>query len=92
MAPSELLTERVRAAVAQARQVSERKMFGGITFMVKGKMCISVGNHRLMCRIDPGRTRSGDKAQGCWDGPDERASVPWPCLRARGSGRFKESP
>ena len=28
-------------------------MFGGITFMVNGKMCISVGRNRLMCRIDP---------------------------------------
>lgn len=28
-------------------------MFGGITFMVDGKMCVSVGHHRLMCRIDP---------------------------------------
>ena len=28
-------------------------MFGGITFMVNGKMCISVGPKRLMCRIDP---------------------------------------
>ncbi len=28
-------------------------MFGGITFMVNGKMCISVGPNRLMCRIDP---------------------------------------
>jgi TfoX-like protein len=28
-------------------------MFGGTTFMVDGKMCISVGHGRLMCRIDP---------------------------------------
>ncbi len=28
-------------------------MFGGVTFMVNGKMCISVGHQRLMCRIDP---------------------------------------
>jgi len=28
-------------------------MFGGITFMVNGKMCISVGRTRLMCRINP---------------------------------------
>ena len=27
-------------------------MFRGITFMVDGKMCISVGNNELMCRID----------------------------------------
>lgn len=53
MAPQEVLTERVRAALAHARGVSERKMFGGVTFMVNGKMCISVGHQRLMCRIDP---------------------------------------
>lgn len=28
-------------------------MFGGIAFMVRGKMCVSVGRDRLMCRIDP---------------------------------------
>ncbi len=28
-------------------------VFGGITFMVNDKMCISVGRNRLMCRIDP---------------------------------------
>ena len=28
-------------------------MFGGIVFMVGGKMCVSVGRDRLMCRIDP---------------------------------------
>jgi len=47
------LTDRVRAALAHVPRVAERKMFGGITFMVNGKMCISVGANRLMCRIDP---------------------------------------
>lgn len=28
-------------------------MFGGVTFMVRGKMCVSVGRHRLMFRVDP---------------------------------------
>ncbi len=53
MAPRESLTERVRAALAHIPRVAERKMFGGTTFMVKGKMCISAGDRRLMCRIDP---------------------------------------
>ena len=53
MAPREVLTERVRAALAHMPGVTERRMFGGTTFMVNGKMCISVGHHRLMCRIDP---------------------------------------
>ena len=53
MTSSKPLTDRVRAALAHTPRVAERKMFGGITFMVDGKMCISVGHHRLMCRIDP---------------------------------------
>src|SRR2546430_8869844 len=53
MTPSKHLTDRVRAALAHVPGVVEKKMFGGITFMVNGKMCISVGRNRLMCRIDP---------------------------------------
>ena len=53
MAPREALVERVRTALAAIPRVAEKRMFGGITFMVDGKMCISVGTDRLMCRIDP---------------------------------------
>src|SRR5262252_7413825 len=28
-------------------------MFGGLTFMIRGKICVSVGRDRTMCRIDP---------------------------------------
>lgn len=28
-------------------------MFSDITFMVNGKICISVGDDRIMCRVDP---------------------------------------
>jgi hypothetical protein len=48
MTHNEALQSRVRAALARTRRVEEKKMFGGITFMVNGKMCISVGAHRLM--------------------------------------------
>jgi TfoX/Sxy family transcriptional regulator of competence genes len=53
MAASESLLRRVRAALDHVPRVQEKRMFSGITFMVNGKMCISVGPHRLMCRIDP---------------------------------------
>ena len=53
MAYNEQLTNRVRAALAAIPNVEEKKMFSGITFMVNGKMCISVGNDRIMCRVDP---------------------------------------
>ena len=35
------------------KHVEEKKMFGGVTFMVNGKMCTSVGYDRFMFRIDP---------------------------------------
>jgi hypothetical protein len=39
MPPDETLVNRVRTAVGQSRHVEEKKMFGGIAFMVDGKMC-----------------------------------------------------
>jgi TfoX/Sxy family transcriptional regulator of competence genes len=53
MAHDEALAERVKAALGRAPQLEEKRMFGGITFMVRGKMCVSVGKGRIMCRIDP---------------------------------------
>ena len=53
MAYDETLAQRVREALAAVRQVEEKKMFGGLAFMVNGKMCINVSKDRLMCRIDP---------------------------------------
>lgn len=47
------LSDRVRAALAGVPRVVEKKMFGGIAFMVNGKMCLTVRADRLMCRIDP---------------------------------------
>src|SRR4051812_32520319 len=49
----ESLLDRVRTTLAHERRVEEKKMFGGHTFMVNGKMCISVREDRLMYRIDP---------------------------------------
>lgn len=53
MAYNEKLTNRVRAALAQVTNVEEKKMFGGIAFMVNEKMCITVGDDEIMCRLDP---------------------------------------
>jgi TfoX/Sxy family transcriptional regulator of competence genes len=40
-------------------------MFGGLMFMVRGRMCISVGRDRLMCRIDPARHDAALERKGC---------------------------
>lgn len=49
----QVLLERVRAAFKRVPRVKEQRMFGGITFMVNGKMCVSAGKDRLMFRVDP---------------------------------------
>ena len=53
MAYNEKLTNRLREALSDVSNVEEKRMFSGITFMVNGKMCISAGDDRIMCRIDP---------------------------------------
>jgi len=53
MAYNEKLTARIREALAHLPNVEEKKMFRGVTFMVNDKMCISAGDNKIMCRIDP---------------------------------------
>ena len=49
------LADRIRDFFATQTnlKVEEKKMFRGLTFMVNGKMCVSVSNDNLMCRFDP---------------------------------------
>ncbi len=53
MPPSDALLQRVKTSLARVPRLEEKRMFGGVTFMVRGKMCVSVGKGRIMCRIDP---------------------------------------
>ena len=50
---NEQLAIRVREMLAHLPGVEEKKMFGGIAFMVNSKLCITVNKDRIMCRIDP---------------------------------------
>lgn len=53
MAYDEALAERVRDALAPRADLSERKMFGGIAFMLGGNMAVGVIGEELMVRLDP---------------------------------------
>lgn len=53
MAYDEKLAGRIREALQHLPKVEEKKMFRGITFMVNGKMCVSVSGDEMMCRFDP---------------------------------------
>lgn len=65
MAVNEKLTGRVRDALSHLPDVEEKKMFKGITFMVNGKMCVSVGDDHIMVRFDPAMHEKILKANGC---------------------------
>jgi TfoX/Sxy family transcriptional regulator of competence genes len=54
MAYNEFLADRVRQQLAeQGAAFAERKMMGGLCFMVDDKMCVGVHTDRLMARIGP---------------------------------------
>jgi TfoX/Sxy family transcriptional regulator of competence genes len=49
-------TEQVRHLLAHVPDVEEKKMFGSIGFIVNGKLCIGVGDHKdhnMMVRVGP---------------------------------------
>ena len=59
------LVDRVRSALSGTPRVVEKRMFGGTLFMVRGRMCVSAGAGRIMCRIDPDRHDAAVKRKGC---------------------------
>ena len=66
MAYNEKLADRTREIITQThRDVEEKKMFGGLCFMVNDKMCIGVEKERLMVRLDPARYDEVMEKEGC---------------------------
>lgn len=53
MAFSEKIAQRIRNSLEHLADVEEKKMFGNLAFLVNGKMCLTAGPERMMCRIDP---------------------------------------
>ena len=49
------LADRIRRVVAGKRGVTEKKMFGGIAFLLDGKMFCGVASNDLMVRVGPER-------------------------------------
>lgn len=53
MAFDEGLAQRIREALDDEAGVSERRMFGGLAFMLRGNMCVGVVGEDLMVRVGP---------------------------------------
>jgi TfoX/Sxy family transcriptional regulator of competence genes len=55
---NEALAQKVRDALAGTRGLTEKKMFGGVAFLVSGVMCIGVDKDDLIVRCEKDQTES----------------------------------
>lgn len=55
MAYNQELAERIRKILKGKRNVEEKKMFGGLTFMVNGHMACGIEKNLLMVRVEKDR-------------------------------------
>jgi TfoX/Sxy family transcriptional regulator of competence genes len=62
---SEKLSDRIREALMHLPDVEEKHMFGGVCYMVNGKMCVGIVGEDLMCRIGPEREDEALSRKGC---------------------------
>ena len=53
MTYDEQLAQRVRGQLSGVKRLTEREMFGGLTFMVGGHMCCGVLDDDLVARVPP---------------------------------------
>ncbi len=53
MAYDEGLAQRVREALQDRDDVAEKKMFGGLAFLLGGNMCVGIIGEELMVRVGP---------------------------------------
>jgi TfoX/Sxy family transcriptional regulator of competence genes len=57
MGYDEDLADRIRELVARERRLSEKKMFGGLAFLIGGNMAVAAsGQGGLLVRVDPDRS------------------------------------
>lgn len=66
MAYDELLADRIRH-ILKEKQVpfEDKKMMGGICFMVDGKMCVGIAKQNLMARVGPDQYDLALSKEGC---------------------------
>lgn len=65
MAYDTKLGDRIREALVHVKKIEEKEMFGGLCFMVNGKMCVGIVKDEMMCRIDPAFHDEAIEMKGC---------------------------
>ena len=56
MAYDTQLAQRIRQQLAGRRDIAEKKMFGGLAFLLNGNMCCGVHKKEMIVRLDADRT------------------------------------
>jgi len=56
MAFDDKLAERIRKQLGKRRGLTEKKMFGGLAFLLNGNMCCGVHGQEIIVRLDPEQT------------------------------------
>lgn len=64
MAYESHIADRLRARLSGAEGISERKMFGGIAFMLHGNMVCGVHEDRIMLRLGPDQVPAALEREG----------------------------
>lgn len=66
MAYDEFLADRIRKAFSEFNTIfEEKKMMGGVCYLVDGKMCAGIVKNKLMARIDPAIQEQALSQKGC---------------------------
>lgn len=64
MAFDEALASRVRALLSATAGVVEKKMFGGLAFLLNGNMSVGVHGSELIVRVEPSATENALRRPG----------------------------
>ena len=73
MAFDESLAQRIRDSLARKKNIEEKKMFGGIGFLLNGNMLVGVWKDSLIVRLGPDRVtrRCRNRTSGSSTSPAE---------------------
>ena len=64
MAYDEQLAARVRKVLGRRNGLSEKKMFGGLAFLINGNMSVGIHGNELIVRVSPQSTDAAVKEPG----------------------------
>jgi TfoX/Sxy family transcriptional regulator of competence genes len=64
MAYDERLAERIRELTDGEPGLSEKRMFGGLAFLVDGRLAVASGRDGIMLRVDPAESEALTRSSG----------------------------